>query len=191
MRSSILLATTLLLVLTACTAARPDGSSSSAAPAATREAPSAPAATAREAPTTTEPSAAPRTGLAKLAFLIGAWVDEDPKQGVTVEETWSPALGGTMLGFGRTVVDGRTAHYEFLVIEERGDEIIYLAEPKGGVSTPFSLSTSGPDLAVFASVYDEFPHRIIYRRQGDRLTSRLEGVRNGRPVVAEWAYRLR
>jgi len=191
MRSSIRLATALCLAFAACTSARPDGSSSDVGAA---ETPSARTATATEAPTpvpSAAPTAPPPAGLAKLAFLIGAWVDEDPKQGVTVEETWSPALGGTMLGFGRTVVDGRTAHYEFLVIEERGDEIVYLAEPKGGVSTPFSLSTSGPDLAVFASVYDEFPHRIIYRRQGDRLTSRLEGVRNGRPVVAEWAYRRR
>ncbi len=137
------------------------------------------------------PIAPPSAGLAKVAFLVGCWVDEDPEQGVTVEETWSAALGGTMLGVGRTVVDGRTAHYEFLVLEERGDEIVYLAEPKGGVTTPFSLSTSGTDLAVFIAVYDEFPQRIIYRRQGDRLTSRLEGVRNGQKVVAEWTYRRR
>lgn len=128
----------------------------------------------------------PPVGLERLGWLAGTWVERDPAQGVVVEERWSPPLGGTMLGVGRTVVGTKTSYFEYLRLEDRGDEIVYVAAPKGDLATEFSLTTSGNGLAVFSNPDRDFPRRIVYRRLGDTLLARIEGERDGRPVASEW-----
>jgi hypothetical protein len=52
--------------------------------------------------------------LSKLAWLAGCWAAERGDAGSG--EQWTPLAGGTMLGIGRTVRDGKTVEYEFLQI---------------------------------------------------------------------------
>jgi hypothetical protein len=42
---------------------------------------------------------------------------------------------------------------------------------------------------VFENPGHDFPQRLIYRRDGDRLTARIEGQAGGRTRTVEWAYR--
>ena len=43
---------------------------------------------------------------------------------------------------------------------------------------------------IFENLEHDFPQRIIYRREGDRLIARIEGEVNGTLEVTEWAWEL-
>jgi len=67
---------------------------------------------------------APAT-LAKAAFLEGTWAGEG--LGGKVEEIWSSAHGGAMMGMMRTVKDGKPGFYEFFLLrEEEGTLVLRL-----------------------------------------------------------------
>ena len=58
----------------------------------------------------------------QVGWLTGCWETSSPQR--TIEEHWLPPRGGTMLGMGRTVRDGRTVEYESIVIRiENGTHV--------------------------------------------------------------------
>lgn len=141
-----------------------------------------PPATGAVLPGAEEPAGeAPGPDLARLAWLAGAW------RGAGTEEVWLAPAGGLMPGLNRTVHEGR-ASFEFLRIEQRPDGIAYVASPGGGPPTTFRLVAQAEREAVFEDPAHDFPRRITYRRQDDRLHVRLEGVEGGKPRVLtfEW-----
>lgn len=120
-----------------------------------------------------------------VAFLTGHW--SFTKDGRVTEETWSHARGGTMLGGARTFEGARTVGWEQLRIELDGEALQLVAAPSGQATTRFRLAEHSPGRAVFQNLEHDFPQRIIYRREGDRLHARVEGA--GRS--AEWTYERR
>ena len=60
--------------------------------------------------------AAPAGTLADMAWLAGRWEGEG--LGGRVEEVWSPADGGAMMGMFRLVREGKPVFYEFLTLRE-------------------------------------------------------------------------
>lgn len=58
-------------------------------------------------------------------------------------------------------------------------------EGQDGVFRPIE---AGPQRAVFANPGNDFPHRIIYERQGDRLIARIEGANDDPQRSAEWTF---
>ncbi len=42
--------------------------------------------------------------------------------------------------------------------------------------------------AVFENAENDFPQRVIYSRDGDVLTGRIEGTIDGQPQAMEWVY---
>lgn len=118
----------------------------------------------------------PRGPLAILSWLEGAWID--PEGGArTVEEHWIVPRGGLMLGVNRSIRDGRAVGFEFLRIETRDDaSIVYVAQPNGrSPGTDFPLVEHAEHRAVFRNPDHEFPDTLIYERDGDDLTIRVEG----------------
>lgn len=110
-----------------------------------------------------------------LKWMSGGWVD------ATTEESWSRPAGHTMLGYSRTIEDGKTVFFEYLRIEETADGIFYRASPLGKNETSFRLTESGPGLAVFSNPEHDFPKTIRYRREGDSLTAEVsDGQRTER-----------
>ncbi|MEM6989269.1 MAG: DUF6265 family protein [Myxococcota bacterium] len=113
------------------------------------------------APKAKDSSATAESGLAALAWLSGTHRTDGPH---TVEEVWTEALGGTIFGISRTVVDGRLVAFEFLQIEARGDTIVYIAHPGGRMpGTEFTLSGDTAGGFVFENPEHDFPTRIVYR----------------------------
>lgn len=123
--------------------------------------------------------------LAALSWLSGSWTNESATE--MTEEHWSEPRGGTLIGMNRTVVDGRTVHFESLRIEQRADGIFYVAAPVGQPTAEFRLAAStSPRTAVFENLErTEFPQRITYRRAGDVLHARVEGPGER---AAEWTW---
>lgn len=148
--------------------------------------PNARFAMAREAADTALVLSSKGDALADLGFLAGAWVARDEHE--TTLEQWSNADGGTMLGHGRTVRDGKQTFFESLRIERRGAITVYVAQPSGGAPTEFTrVASSAPQSVVFENLQHDWPKRITYTRVGNELRARAEGAPGQR--VAEWTLR--
>lgn len=123
--------------------------------------------------------------LARFAWLAGSWLITRPNGEIT-EETWTTPNGGLMVGLGRTVQAGKPTFHEYLRIEARGDQIVYLAQPKGAPATEFTLVPSDGKRATFENAAHDWPKRIRYERTKAGLAVRVEGDA-GKPVE-EWTY---
>lgn len=127
-----------------------------------------------------------QAGQPDLDWMAGYWLScEDGRE---VSETWSSRRGGIMLGSGITI--GRQAFsWEQMRIESgvpHPDSLSFMALPRGAEAvTAFPLVRSGEREAVFENPAHDFPRRVIYRRDGDRLTGRIEGA-DGQGI--EWHY---
>ena len=86
-----------------------------------------------------------------------------------------------MLGIHRTVdpLEER-AFFEFLRIEQVGDQVIYYASPDGQGPTPFPLVSLSYQKAVFENMAHDYPSRIIYWKDDQGyLNAQVEGVLEG------------
>lgn len=111
--------------------------------------------------------------LTHLSWLTGTW--QVTEGSATTEEHWRPARGGMMLGVSQTVRDGATSAFEHLRIEARQNGVFYVASPNDATPTEFELVDQSDWRAVFENPEHDFPTRIIYSRDGSRLTARVEG----------------
>ena len=108
-----------------------------------------------------------------LKWLAGSWRME--KAGTVLEEQWNAPAGGLMLALGRTVKNGKLIEFEFLRIEQRGDSLVYLAQPGGQPPTEFTLESLTSSEVVFANLRHDFPKRIRYKKNADgSVTARVE-----------------
>jgi Domain of unknown function (DUF6265) len=105
--------------------------------------------------------------ISDLGWMAGDWQTASTGRAVS-EEHWTRPAGGSMIGISRTLVGDRTASFEFLRLEERGDSIYYVASPKGRCpATDFKLTRLSGQEAVFENPQHDFPKRIIYRKNSD------------------------
>ncbi len=117
--------------------------------------------------------AAPSSDLEGVRFLEGNWRGESGK--ATIEERWTDAAGGTMLGVSRTIVSGKTVAFEFLRIEAREDGVFYVAQPNGRPPTDFKLTRTSAGEAVFENPRHDHPKTIRYRLDDGALVAEVEG----------------
>ena len=113
--------------------------------------------------------------LADLAWMTGDWQSVPGRR--QVEEHWTTAAGGTMMGMGRTVAGDKTVEFEYLRIEQRADGIFYVAHPKARCpGTDFKLTRVSATEAVFENPQHDFPKRVTYGKgEGDSLTATIDG----------------
>jgi hypothetical protein len=123
----------------------------------------------------------------KLGFLEGRWVGE--KDGVAMEEQWTGAAGGTLLGVHKDVKGGRLVSWEFIRIGTTPEGTFYFASPRSAPPTPFKLVEVGANRAVFENKAHDFPQRILYWLDDKgALHARIEGPDGGREVSEEWVW---
>ncbi|MBX7105948.1 MAG: hypothetical protein K1X57_17835 [Gemmataceae bacterium] len=122
---------------------------------------------------------------ADLAWLAGPWVGV--RGAASIEERWSPPLGGAMLGVSRTVSRDRMVAFEFLRIVERDGGLVYVAQPNGVPPTEFVLTESGKSRAVFENPRHDSPQRIVYELSAEgRLNASIGFIKGGRPQRFEY-----
>ncbi|WP_431050073.1 DUF6265 family protein [Roseateles sp. L2-2] len=117
--------------------------------------------------------------LERLSWLAGCWAAEKGEPGSV--EHWLPLAGGTMLGIGRTVKNGRTVEHEFLQIRLNAEgQVVYIALPSRQKEATFVATSIGDRAVTFENPAHDFPQRILYKAVGDTgLAARIEGQRNG------------
>jgi len=121
-----------------------------------------------------------------VSWMAGYWLD--CSGGREVSETWSDPRGGLSVGHAVTV-SGDGVSFEVSHVGPTPQGFAYVAQPGGAPPTVFVLAESGPGRAVFANAENDFPTRVIYARDGDALTARIEGEIDGRARSMEWNFR--
>jgi hypothetical protein len=124
-----------------------------------------------------------KAAIGDLAWLAGAWVGTRGAEGATsIEERWSPPLGGAMLAVSRTVRGGKMGAFEYLRIVERDGGLVYIAQPGGARPTEFVLTDLRPKHAVFDNPRHDYPRRIVYELSAEgRLTATIGQLKGGTP----------
>ncbi|MEK6281174.1 MAG: DUF6265 family protein [Acidobacteriota bacterium] len=114
--------------------------------------------------------------VSELAWIAGGWRTA-PGGRVQIEEHWMAPAGGLMLGMSRTVAGDRTVEFEYMRLEQRGEDVYYVAHPKARCpGTDFKLTRRSGQEAVFENPAHDFPKRIIYRKGSDgSLTASIDG----------------
>lgn len=129
-----------------------------------------------------------RPSLSRLNWLAGTW--QFAKDGRVVTEVWMAPEAKTMLGMSRTVAAGTTREYEFLIVREEVDRIVYVAKPSDQAEATFVLRSMSDVEAVFENPSHDFPQRISYRLNADgTLLAAIEGAVQGKVKRVEFHYR--
>src|SRR5262245_3050529 len=85
----------------------------------------------------------PAATIADAAWIAGVWSGLNGTS--TVEERWTPAASGGMIGVGRTLRGAALTGFEFLCIAERNGTLVYAAMPDARFpATFFTLSSITP-----------------------------------------------
>jgi hypothetical protein len=126
----------------------------------------------------------PDPTLADLEWMVGSW--QQRQAGAVTEELWMAPRGKLMLGLNRSTRGDGRAQFEYLRIEETDAGIVYWASPGGQAATPFRLVEVEEGLAVFTNPAHDFPQRIEYRLEGDRLVAAISADRPG----PKWSFEL-
>lgn len=106
-------------------------------------------------------------GIDRAAWLQGCW--EQTTSTRSVEEIWTTAKGGSMIGISRTIRDGKLTAYEMVVLREDGDRLAYEAHPSGQPAATFLSTRISASEIVFENPAHDFPQQVGYRREGDAL----------------------
>ena len=122
--------------------------------------------------------------IADLSWMNGYWTNA--QNGNSSEELWSSPDGGIMVGLNRGVYANGRSSFEFLRIVESEGKVVYLASPGGQTPTPFTLTEVNGEKAVFENLEHDFPQRIIYSRDSDKLTARIENASGEKGMQWTW-----
>jgi hypothetical protein len=128
-----------------------------------------------------------KAAIGDLAWLAGAWVGTR-SSGSSIEERWTPPLGGAMLAVSRTVnTSGKMNAFEYLRIVERDGGLVYFAQPGGAKATEFVLTELGDKRAVFENPRHDYPNRIVYELSAEGgLSATIGQLKGGTPRRYEW-----
>ena len=124
-----------------------------------------------------------------LSWLIGNWEGQSGK--ATLSENWKKINDFTMVGKGRTVVNGETVVVENLQLHLIGNHLGYIASPNDAPPVFFTLIESQENKWVFENLEHDFPQRIIYTRKStDIFEAKIEGV-NSKGENASQAFEFK
>lgn len=105
-------------------------------------------------------------------FMVGAW--SIAEGGRWADEYWTPPRGGLMIGAGRSGSADGLDFWEHARIARGADgRLTFFAMPMGHPATEFVLVASDATMVEFANPGHDFPQRIRYSREGDRLVAEV------------------
>jgi hypothetical protein len=112
--------------------------------------------------------------LADLAFLEGDWTSD--RSGFVIEENWTDAKAGVVLGQSRGAQGGAVRFLRFAVVQQAGDTVVmrfkrynpdYSSWEAHGPSV-MRLTAAGPDEVTFEATDPKSDvQRIVYRARAD------------------------
>lgn len=128
-----------------------------------------------------------QSSLDRARWLTGCW--EQTSGSRVVEEQWTAPRGGSMLGTSRTIADGTLTGYEFVLLREAVDGLVYEAHPAGQPGAAFPSREVSETRVVFENPQHDFPQRIGYEKRGpDTLAAWIEGRAGARTRRIDFVY---
>lgn len=123
----------------------------------------------------------------KLAhWLLGTW--ENKSADGMLAEIWTKTNDSTFLGNSYFIKAKDTIHFETIVLQQIGDDLIYSATVKGqneDKPVAFSLTETLENKLVFENQKHDYPQKISYQKvPNSKLITTISGLENGK-VSAE------
>jgi hypothetical protein len=123
-----------------------------------------------------------------LSWMAGYWLSCLPDR--QVSDTWTGPRAGVLAGATVTTRPGGALQVEFARIAPGADGVLaFHAIPDGQAPAAFALREAGERRLVFENLAHDFPQRVIYTRNGDTLTGRIEGRIGGAERSTDWIYK--
>jgi len=123
-----------------------------------------------------------------LDWLAGRWCNAEGN--AKVEEFWLPEAGGELIGMSRTLRGGQMKSFEFMRIKSQDKTASFHVQPNGRPPTVFTQAARGDGWIRFENEAHDFPKRIEYRRDGERLHASIAGPgRDGKERTIPFEYR--
>jgi hypothetical protein len=135
----------------------------------------------------------PRTSKVEdIAWMAGTW--QAVIWGGVFEEFWTPPNGGTMLGVGRHLDNGKTHFIEFMSVEPSAEGLtmwMMVGSPSRGSQkiVPFFLADLTSHSAIFENKEHDFPSKISYTRlEEGKMQCVIEGAKSGESCREEFNF---
>lgn len=125
-----------------------------------------------------------------FGWLAGNWCTApDPVKLRQTCERWTPMAGGAMRGVSETRRGGVVIEAETMEIRRDGDGWVFHAEPRGQAPADFRADADDvAELAVtFADAAHDYPQRIRYWRDGEKLMAEIALANGSRAILWEYA----
>lgn len=123
--------------------------------------------------------------LSSMAWLEGNWKSQNG-----IEASFTSTSGGKILGVSKFLTGQHLDFFEFLQIEESGDNLVLKPSPFGQPGVNFVATEFNNGIAKgveFKNDTNEFPKEIAYLSLPDgSLWLRVKGVQNGNPVTLSY-----
>ncbi|MFT3761135.1 MAG: DUF6265 family protein [Pseudoxanthomonas sp.] len=133
-------------------------------------------------------SGAAVAGGPELDWLAGHWCGGQGER--RIDEAWLPEAAGVLVGVSRTVDGAKLESFEFMRIVSDGGAASLHVQPNGVPPTVFAMAAHGEGWIRFENPEHDFPNRIEYRREGDRLHAYIAGPgRDGKELRIPFEYR--
>ncbi len=126
--------------------------------------------------------AAASEGQEPFGWLAGCWITGS---GAT-REVWAAEGDGLLFGYTVATRNGRIGFFEQLRLEKTAEGWVFFAYPRGVGPVRFGLVSQGPQTARFENTAHDFPQRIDYARDGDRLVATVALANGDREQ--RWSY---
>lgn len=119
-------------------------------------------------------------------WMAGAWQQESGDE-AWADEYWTRPRGGLMLGAARIGQGDTLGIFEHTRIVRKEDGTLsFYAQPSGAPAAEFPMVTRGTAMIEFANPAHDYPQRIRYWRDGDRLKARISLMDGSK--AHEWDY---
>ena len=126
------------------------------------------------------------TDQADLSWMSGSWLDCSGDR--EAMEVWSAPRNGLMVGYNLTTRGDRSG-FEYARIERLADgRLAYVAQPQGEPPTIFPVLRQDDASVTFSNPQNDFPHRIVYWLDQNRLFARIEGADDDPERSAQWSF---
>jgi hypothetical protein len=137
--------------------------------------------------------------LADIAFLKGNWASD--RSGFVIEETWTDAQAGVVLGMSRGVQGGAVRFLRFAVVEQVGEIVVmrfkrynadYSSWESDGPSVMRLAAAARGEVTFEATDPASDVKRIVYRARGDGAVDVVANrVDENGPYLVEFTLRPR
>jgi hypothetical protein len=119
-----------------------------------------------------------KLSLSDVAWIAGCWKAKPDAGRFNNVEFWSKPVGNAMLGTGAELgKTGKITSWEHMKIEAKDDgKVVLTIRPHNKPEASFTLSDGKAENLVFENPKNDFPQKVIYRREKDgSLEIRVDG----------------